>query len=344
MRTRSRLPRSISVVLCGAFFFAAGFAHAGWQEIDDWQNGFGDESNIDGQNGWDSPGGHAIVVDPTNAANKVLDAGGGNTNSVKPALLADGDIGSVYYRMYVPSGNEANADFELDLTSVTNLTGSSPGGTEFRYHGDGAGPNNIEVHDESFLSTNINFADDTWYDVWYVVDNHLGDFPTYEAYVQGGAFTTQTLVSHSSGSDTEFIVRHASQTDDLVNIYVRGNGSAANDHAYYDDIFFDPAGMNLTVPVVILPNGDFNGDEEVNRADYDIWRMNVFTGSTHAEGDFDLNGVVDLDDFGKLKEVIDLGGAVVGNIPEPGGVTLFAIAVGLGWLVGQGGVRSRSRN
>jgi len=246
--------------------------------------------------------------------------------------------------MYVPSGNEADADFELDLTSVSNLTASSPGGTEFRYHGDGAGPNNIEVHDGSFLPTNIHFSDNTWYDVWYVVDNKLGELPTYEAYVQGGAFATQTQVSHGSGSDTEFIVRHALATDDLINIYVRGNNAAANDHAYYDDIFFDPAGANLSFPDVDLLQGDFNGDDKINTADYDIWRMNVFTGTTHAEGDFDLNGVVDLDDFGKLKEVIDLGGAVVGNIPEPGAVTLFAIAVGLGWLVGQGGVRSRSRN
>ena len=146
------------------------------------------------------------------------------------------------------------------------------------------------------------------------------------------------------GFGAEFIVRHALATDDLINIYVRGNNAAANDHAYYDDIFFDPAGANLSFPDVDLLQGDFNGDDKINTADYDIWRMNVFTGTTHAEGDFDLNGVVDLDDFGKLKEVIDLGGAVVGNIPEPGAVTLFAIAVGLGWLVGQGGVRSRSRN
>jgi len=247
MDTRSRLPKSMSVILCGVFICVTGFAHGAWQEIDDWENGFSNETNIDGQNGWDSPGGHAIVLDPTNAANKVLDAGGGNTNSVKPTLLPDGDTGSVYYRMYVPSGNEANADFELDLSSVTNLTASSPGGTEFRYHGDGPGPNNIEVHDGSFLSTNINFADNTWYHVWYVLNNKLGETPTYEAYVQGGAFATQTQVSHSSGTDTEFIVRHAGTTDDLVNLFIRGNGSATNDHAYYDDIYFDPAGANLTI-------------------------------------------------------------------------------------------------
>jgi hypothetical protein len=75
--------------------------------------------------------------------------------------------------------------------------------------------------------------------------------------------------------------------------------------------------------------GDFNEDGMVNNLDYDILVNNLgghLDGPVgRAEGDIDFNGRVDLDDFGKFKEIFPGGLGQAQAVPEPAsGVTLLA--------------------
>jgi T5SS/PEP-CTERM-associated repeat protein len=90
---------------------------------------------------------------------------------------------------------------------------------------------------------------------------------------------------------------------------------------------------NVILNYVLAPafSGDFNGDNVVNGADLDIWRMNVGTGTTPAQGDADGDGDVDGNDFliwqrtlGPVPVV-----AAVGSVPEPGSLVLAASALAL---------------
>jgi hypothetical protein len=80
--------------------------------------------------------------------------------------------------------------------------------------------------------------------------------------------------------------------------------------------------------------GDFNEDGVVNNADYDILVNNLgghLDGPVgRAEGDIDFNGRVDLDDFGKFKEIFPGGLGQSQAVPEPAsGALLAAIGAAL---------------
>jgi hypothetical protein len=74
--------------------------------------------------------------------------------------------------------------------------------------------------------------------------------------------------------------------------------------------------------------GDFNQDGFVNNMDYDILVDNLgghLDGPVgRAEGDIDFNGRVDLDDFGKFKELFPGALGQAQAIPEPASVILVA--------------------
>jgi len=96
------------------------------------------------------------------------------------------------------------------------------------------------------------FQADVTYKIWLVIDYF---FNSYQAYVEGGQWTTQTQIPSSSGNDWGFRVNP--DDTNMVNHFLialsRGNtvdGEKGVDPTYFDNIAYDTTGLNLTTPAV----------------------------------------------------------------------------------------------
>jgi hypothetical protein len=92
-------------------------------------------------------------------------------------------------------------------------------------------------------------ADSLWYHAWVVLDKSTAK---YSLYLQGGEFTSQTLVTELDPNSTSaFDFRGGGNLSDTetLKVYLR-SGAAASHEAplYFDDIYL-AAGQNLTPPV-----------------------------------------------------------------------------------------------
>ena len=84
----------------------------------------------------------------------------------------------------------------------------------------------------------------------------------------------------------------------------------------------------LGIDMDVTP-GDFNGDGNIDLADFAILADNFGTGNEFAQGDNNFDRRVDLRDFLEFKELFDAaqgGGAAA--VPEPASLALLSLAVG----------------
>lgn len=90
---------------------------------------------------------------------------------------------------------------------------------------------------------------DTTYSIWLVVNFNLN---YYEAYIQGGEYTTQTQIP--SSTEGAWFFRQNPEADTVVNLLAiaLSRGAAGDekgmDPFYFDNIAYDTTGENLTVP------------------------------------------------------------------------------------------------
>lgn len=211
--------------------------------------------------------------------------------------------------------------------------------------GSDAGENTLVGYAGSATNISSTIATDTWYSVWLVA-NHSTD--QYQAYIQGGnAYPTQTLLA----SDLGF---RQSDLGDLTRVLLRpNNANSLNpvDTGYFDDIFVDTSGANLTVPVApTFLQGDFDGVGGITLTDFQALASNLFetreslqletAAQTYAAGDFNFDLTIDLDDFYLFQAAYSManpGAAALtladlyqaAAVPEPSSVALLGGA-GLG--------------
>jgi hypothetical protein len=94
------------------------------------------------------------------------------------------------------------------------------------------------------------FAADVQYSIWLVVDYNLN---YYQAYIEGGEWTERTLISSTTEDIWLFRVNPGADTvvDKFLVALSAGNIEAPKglDVTYFDNIYVDTAGENLTDPV-----------------------------------------------------------------------------------------------
>ncbi len=94
---------------------------------------------------------------------------------------------------------------------------------------------------------NIDFIESaTWYQIWMHVDNALDEFSLY---VKGGKWEEQTLVYEGA------IFRNEISISPMINfLIIQAAGNQTNptsgQYVYWDNLYVDPTGLNLTVPEV----------------------------------------------------------------------------------------------
>ncbi len=99
-----------------------------------------------------------------------------------------------------------------------------------------------------------------------------------------------------------------------------GNGITSFEHET------DPH-PELVLSDLLLTNGDFNEDGTMDAADFGIMLANFNVPGAFADGDFDLNGQVNLDDFVGFRRSFNSQGGTAAAVPEPSSVLLFSLAL-----------------
>jgi hypothetical protein len=257
----------LSVLTCSALLFGAcAWAQAvgtsSFAQIDDFE---GPEGALDGRLGlWFSNGGQ-IVVDPANATNRVAGfiGGSGDRGSHIPAIIANGQTGTLFFRLRVDSDNSDPGtpvlNWSVGMSDVV-ISGNGAFGdyeAQLNQNRDAGNvyPDHVRIRDAGLFITLTPLQAEVWYKVWMVIDNEAD---TTQVYMQGGQFSTQTLVQGEFG-ESSFTFRNSGAgpaANNLVRFFVRLAGSHAGS-LYLDDLWLNSAKLDLsdptTKPVADLP-------------------------------------------------------------------------------------------
>jgi len=236
--------------LCSAMtavmlLFAVQTASAQWSLIDDFE-AYTLGSDIDGQGGWTANGGNAgnveVAMDPAGGTNQTLQ------------FAPDSDSSEVFHGINIPNANSASTVFfRARRDGVSNMSwgtsdASTPGAFgdfETQLNIQHGNPSELNVRDGGSFDAVDTMAADVWHDFWMVIDN-ADD--TYEAYMDDGSGITQL----DAGTQTTFDFRNGAAANDLVNLFMLPSGNH-DANFYFDDIFLDTSGQNLTNPTVAIP-------------------------------------------------------------------------------------------
>ncbi|QNN22944.1 hypothetical protein HED60_11925 [Planctomycetales bacterium ZRK34] len=205
---------------------------------------------VNGQNGWtaDNSSVDVISTSPASASDKALESGGPSTEAYKTIpTIANGSIGTVFFQF--------NADV-LTAGSSFGLADTTISGGIFESYRPQIALNatgDFLVRDGgSFDTVDQAVSADTWYSIWMVADNSAAN--TYEVYIQGGAFGSQTQLTAGSGAQSVFAFRNDETGGaDLTN-FLFAHGGGTDNAIVVDNIYVDAAGENLTDPIsAVIP-------------------------------------------------------------------------------------------
>jgi hypothetical protein len=197
--------------------------------------------------------------------------------------------------------------------------------------------------------------------------------PTYDVYVYftrdgannyGGGYTLTPaggtpVVKYGStmGMPTVHVEDPGTDINNSIDgTYLRFTGLTASSFTLVaDESLTTPAGVRAPINAIQIVRGgliagDVNGDGQVNMADFDIIRMNLFkTGQIRSQGDLvGGDGVVDFADFREWKNRAPAGlaasASLSGSIPEPDAAGLLAIGVTLAAIARRRSERANSRS
>ncbi|QNN20893.1 hypothetical protein HED60_00945 [Planctomycetales bacterium ZRK34] len=249
---------TINLIAAGFMLLQAGGVRAAFVQVDDFEPPtYAADDLLNGVNGWTvTPGDQRIVTDPADATNLTLRVINANKDTYKAVPgIAPGDTGTLFFRFYVPDDASGDNDIGIGLTGEDAPNNGSLLRTYFRLNGESG---RIDVHDNGSFEQVASLTAGAWYNVWLVVNNEgTGDDVdninngAWSAYIQGGAFATQTQLTHS-GSDGVFDFRDNGDEITLDRFYMRSNSNnGEGDYALVDDIYIDSTASNLANPLAV---------------------------------------------------------------------------------------------
>lgn len=317
-------------------------------------------SNIDGQGGWNTGTEvnftATVVTDPAAPANKALQVfNSGGTGRVfndfqasRSGLnIAMGTTGTVFARFRTTAGGIDIPFGASDIAQGDLLSAAGTGARFDNFEAYGRFQNNgteYQVRDGGGFTTGspLSITNDTWYNLWLVIN---GGATTYRAYVQSP--TDPNPVQYFGGTATgDFALRTtAAPHGNLISYLIDSN--AASPNTFFDDIYVDAAGENLTNPVtgVVIKPGDVDGDGDVDLVETDMDMISDFDAirdhfqsavTMRSMGDLTFDNFVDFSDFRQWKTAFLGGGGSLegvdlsffaGAVPEPTSVCLTLLAM-----------------
>ena len=251
-------------------------ASAAWTLVENFQSL--STGALNGQNGWTAETNVNVVADPAATLNQVGSMGNANTNAWKTMGSINTGTATTYARFRFENIDNLASTFTgesagfVGVSDVANPSvfgnfrtqmGVNPrfGDTVTRpfmlvsIDDDGAGPEGINRFP---VGQDVNpIQSDVWYQAWTVMNNTTGE---YQVYLQGGSYTTQTLLlsdvvrpSMSIGApgarqESSYDFRNdglLSTATDAIKFFAR-TGVDHQAPLYFDDIWYDPSGTNLS--------------------------------------------------------------------------------------------------
>lgn len=228
-------------------------------------------SAIDGQSDWraeaaTNAGASGVTEDPLDAANRVLRIGPGGYSGERvgnretifsnaTTVVPQGETATLFFQV---AWGDQDVDFSIGMTDVANPISDVIFNTFDQYEsqfrlGFAAGFDAVSVRDGgSFRLLTDQVAEETWYDVWLVIDNQSD---ATEIFLQGGAFPEQTQLTY--GSRTEFGFRNGRGANDLVTLFIATGRNTDNTPpnptenlgpVFLDNLYIS-SGRNLSNPV-----------------------------------------------------------------------------------------------
>lgn len=241
-------------IIFPAFILAASVnhAHAAFilvEKFDGKNNG-----SINGQGNWVSTtsGGFSdfgqVATDPAGGSNQVLALTHPNSGRVArynggvQSVIAIPDntstAGTLFYRFRYDEPATVAPTIEGGLSNV-DTTGSAADIRNRNTFGDNGVANDGILTLGQVSATDLtSFAENTWYSLWLVF-NTADTVDQYTAYIQGGAFASQTSLGTRS--------LNSSVPDTLDTLLFRSSGGDGT--LYIDDIYVENSGQRLTNPV-----------------------------------------------------------------------------------------------
>ena len=231
-----------------------------WTLIENF-TGLNTPNPLAGQNGWatGTTSGN-VIADPADAANLVgtLQVGDAISNYKSLAIAGSNQTATMFLRFRIgkidnltTTNNETAA--YMGVTDVAEPTvfgnfraqwGTNPAFSTTA----GTSPFHVVSHNPAPINKFVNQqpADSLWYHAWAVLDKTTAK---YSLYLQGGEFTSPTLVTQVSTLTSAFDFRNGGNLSDTetLKLFLRSGGTHQAP-LYFDDIYL-AAGQNLTPPV-----------------------------------------------------------------------------------------------
>ncbi|MEM6333105.1 MAG: PEP-CTERM sorting domain-containing protein [Planctomycetota bacterium] len=279
------------VVSCWALLAAAaaGYGHASFVLVDDFETGYTLNANIGGQNGWVQgtgvgrpPTTSEVVTDPADPSNHVLKVSGRDNITYLPTrvpLIEDGHHGTLFTRFRYETA-DGNPDASFGLIWADDILNGDPSNpfdafatqvrqtTHFNARNYG-GFARLDTDPAPILPN-------TWYSMWMVINNEERDdsgnefseaYDVFDIFIMAdsGPYASQTELDPAT-NDTIFF-RRAYRLFDSTTVglslteqppvlgvgILLGNNATDTDALYLDDIYVDGSNNLFADPTIPEP-------------------------------------------------------------------------------------------
>ena len=150
--------------------------------------------------------------------------------------IAEGDVGTLFYRVFKPGAH--NPDCSAGISAAAQ---PGRGWGDFEAYCAIVG-NEFRARNASSNTPVATLDDDTWYNVWLVIDNGSD---TYDVYLTTG----EADATESDQVASDFSFRNGTNAD-LVTFKIFGNANAAAPRAIYVDDIYIEQGVNLSLSIM----------------------------------------------------------------------------------------------